>query len=540
MRARWAALAVVTGVAVLAAPILARPPLPKDYRIDPKDLPPPPESCPEQLRESIVWGGAASAYQIEGGWDADGKGPSIWDTFTQKGGETEFNMTGNVANDFYNRWPEDVATMKRLGVKTYRMSIAWARIVPSGLAGSPVNPAGVAFYRTLITELLKAGIVPAVTMFHWDLPQGLQDKYGGFHAAGPEFQDAFVYYADVLFRELGPLVNLWMTFNEPLSICELGYGIGIFAPGIKAGHPGQYKCGHNLLLAHAKTYRLYREKYYAQQKGKISMALDGKWGYPWSDKPEDKAAAQAWVEFSYGWMADPAYFGDYPASMRAAMGAALPKFTPEQSAMLKGSMDYFAVNFYCGYFVKAPKPGSALPFETSSKGPDGEWVGEPSDSFWLFRTPDGLRKTLVWLDRRYSVDGRKVEFTISENGVSGPGEDVKELPGVLNDQYRLRYYSSYLDELCKAITVDGVKFTTYWAWSLWDNFEWRMAYTERFGMIYVNLKDNLARIPKASAYWMSKYFWTESARFGAPYYHGLFALKGADAEAAARALVNRV
>lgn len=487
-------------------------------------LPPAPGACPKDLRKSIVWGGATSAYQIEGAWNEDGKGPSIWDVFTQKGGETQGNATGDVANDHYHRWREDLEMMKRLGIKTYRFSIAWARIVPSGLAGSPVNAKGVEWYKGLVAELLRAGIVPAVTMYHWDLPQGLHEKHKGFLAEGTAFQDAFVYYADVLFRELGPLVKLWMTFNEPLSICELGYSAGVFAPGIKDGPAGQYKCGHNLLLAHGKAVQLYRAKYAQDQGGKVAMALDGKWGYPYDpNSAADKDAAQKFMEFQYGWMADPVYFGDYPASMRSLLGSSLPKFTAQESELVKGSMDYFSVNFYCGYFIRAQtNKSSPFPYVVYQKGPDGKWVGERSASTWLFKTPTALRKTLVWLDKRYSVGGRKVEFTISENGVSGPGEAVTRPPEVLNDKFRLSYYSEYLDNLCKAIKEDGVKFTTYWAWSLWDNFEWREAYTQRFGMVYVDLKDNLTRIPKASALWLSKHFFEDSARHDASYYKGLW------------------
>ncbi|KAI8474346.1 MAG: glycoside hydrolase superfamily [Monoraphidium minutum] len=489
-------------------------------------LPPPPASC-ANLASKIIWGGATSAYQIEGAWNVDGKGPSIWDVFSQKGGETQGNATGNVANDHYFRWREDLELMKRLGVKTYRFSIAWTRIVPSGLANGAVNAAGVAWYKALITELLKAGIVPAVTMFHWDLPQELQAKEGGFLAPGPAFQDAFVHYADVLYRELGPLVKLWMTFNEPLSICELGYNKGIFAPGIKDGPAGQYKCGHNLLLAHAKAVKLYRDKYAKAQGGRIGMALDGKWGFPYDPNSQaDKDASQAWMEFQYGWMADPVYFGSYPAVMKKVLGQDLPRFTPEESALLKGSMDYFPVNFYCGYYIRAATPGnSTLPFVVYEKGPDGKWVGPPSASTWLFVTPTGLRRTLVWLDKRYSVGGRKVEFSISENGVSGPGEATKGLPQVLDDRFRLKYYSSYLDEMCKAIAQDGVKFSTYWAWSLFDNFEWREAYTQRFGMVYIDLKDNLKRVPKATAYWFANNLYSKSARHDASYYKGMW--KGA-------------
>ncbi|GBF98739.1 glycoside hydrolase family 1 [Raphidocelis subcapitata] len=346
-------------------------------------LPDAPPACPQWLRSSIIWGGATSAYQIEGAWNEDGKGPSIWDTFAQKGGETQGNANGNVANDHYHRWREDIELMKTLGVKTYRFSVAWARIVPSGTAGSAVNQKGIDWYKNLITELLKAGIVPAVTMYHWDMPQGLQDSAGGFLSEGPAFVDAFAYYADVLFRELGPLVKLWMTFNEPLSICNLGYNEGIFAPGIKNGPWGQYKCGHNLLLAHARAYRLYKERYAGQQGGKIAMALDGKWGYPYDPNSQaDRDAAQAWMEWQYG------------------------------------------------------------------------------------------------------------------------------------------YYSGYLDEACKAVTQDGVRLTTYWAWSLWDNFEWREAYTQRFGLVYVDIENNLERTPKASAWWFARHFYSTSARHDESHYKG--------------------
>ncbi|KIY98128.1 beta-glucosidase [Monoraphidium neglectum] len=472
-------------------------------------LPPAPASCPTSLREKIIWGGAASAYQIEGAWNADGKGPSIWDTFTQKGGETQGNATGDVANDHYHSF-----------------SVAWSRIVPSGVAGSPVNAAGVRWYRELVEALLGAGIVPAITMYHWDLPQGLQDSSGGFLAEGAAFQDAFVYYADTLFRELGPLVKLWMTFNEPLSICELGFSAGVFAPGIKLGPAGQYRCGRNLLLAHARAVKLYRQKYRAAQGGRIAMALDGKWGWPYDAKSEaDKKAAQYWMEFQYGWMADPVYFGDYPASMLQHLNASLlPRFTREEGVLLKGTLDFFAVNFYCGYFIQARQPDaeSPYPYTVLHKNASGQWVGTPTVSSWLFVTPTALRETLVWLDRRYSVGGRKVEFSISENGVSGPAEDKLRPPAVLEDTFRLSYYTGYLTSLCRAIQEDGVKFTTYWAWSLWDNFEWREAYTQRFGMIYVDLKNNLTRTPKASAWWFAKHFYSGSARHDASHYHGLW------------------
>ena len=242
--------------------------------------------------------------KIEGAWNESGKGPSIWDEFVRLPGIVVNNATGDVADDHYHRFKSDVALMKSLDANGYRLSLAWTRIVPTGERGSAINYAGIAFYKALILDLLAQGIKPAVTLYHWDLPAPLQKKYKGFES--PELQDDFLYYADVVFKHLGPLVTDWMTFNEPLSICQLGYDYGVFAPGTKGGPKGQYVCGHNLLLAHARTVQMYRQKYAAAQGGRIGMALDGKWGTPFNPKsPADVAAAQYWMEFQYGWMADP-------------------------------------------------------------------------------------------------------------------------------------------------------------------------------------------------------------------------------------------
>ncbi|KAF6266054.1 putative beta-glucosidase [Scenedesmus sp. NREL 46B-D3] len=447
-----------------------------------------PDACTAAVRSSIKWGTATSAYQVEGGWDADGKSPSIWDTLAQTPGKIADNSTGDVAVDMYNRWQEDIALMQRLGVKHYRFSVAWARIIPGGVAGSAVNMAGVNWYRTFIKGLLEAGIRPAVTMYHWDLPQVLQDKYGGF--LSPQIQADFVYYADTLFTHLGDIVDQWMTFNEVISICELGYQVDVFAPQANKGLGAKYTCGHNLLLAHAKTMQLYRTKY-AAQKGRVSIALVGKWGYPKDpENPADVTAAENFMVFQYAWMADPLYFGDYPAEIQLLRST---------------TIDFFSVNFYCGYYVWAPAPGSPkeLTYDVGANT-GGQFIspGIPSNAPWLFKTPDGLRLTLQWLAKRYD----NPEFWITENGVSGPEEDVKPLPAVLDDVYRQDYYKTYLENLCLAKSVDGVNVGNYYAWSWLDNFEWRDGFKKRFGIIYIDLKDNLARHPKGSALWLSKHF----------------------------------
>ncbi|KAF8059426.1 BGLU42 [Scenedesmus sp. PABB004] len=496
-----------------------------------------PDACTVDVRSSIAWGAATSAYQVEGGWDADGKSRSIWDTLAQTPGKIADNTTGDVACDMYHRWRDDVALMKQLGIKHYRLSIAWTRIVPGGLAGSPVNAAGVAWYRTFIKALLDAGIRPAVTMYHWDLPQVLQDAYGGF--TSPRVQDDFEYYADVLFRELGDLVDQWMTFNEVISICELGYQLEVFAPAAGAGLAAKYTCGHNVLLAHARVVKLYRTKYAAAQKGRLSIALDGKWGYPRDpSNPADVAAAEAFMVFQYAWMADPLYFGDYPKLMRDTQGDALPRFTAAESALLRETtVDFFSVNFYCGYYVWAPPPGSPkeLTYDVGANT-GGQFIspGVPTNAAWLFKTPDGLRKTLVWLSARYGGP----EFWVTENGVSGPGEDAAPVATVLNDQFRQDFYRMYLNDLCLAKSVDGVNVSAYYAWSLLDNFEWRDGFSKRFGMIYVDLKNNLKRSPKGTALWLSRHFYTPSPiavvgrRGGAPAAAGAAAGAGAGGAAA--------
>lgn len=472
----------------------------------PLKIPTPPPSCPASLVKSMRWGVATSAYQIEGGWNAGGKSPSIWDTLTQKEPSLIMdNSTGNVATDHFNRWEEDVALMKRMGVKHYRLSLAWTRIVPGGVAGSPINMEGIRFYLRLIKGLKAAGIQPAVTLYHWDLPHVLQDKYKGF--LSPKIQEDFLYYADAVFKHLGPEVDQWMTFNEVISICELGYQLEVFAPQMGLGLKGKYVCGHNIILAHAKTVKLYRAKYAAAQKGKVSIALDGKWGYPYNPKSAaDVEAAENFMVFQYAWIADPLYYGDYPLIMRNTQGDDLPKFTEEDRDLLRETpIDVFSVNFYCGYFVKAPDVGSPLnmTYNVTYKGPDGNWVGPPSGApNWLFKTPDGLRKALVWLHKRYEGP----EMWITENGVAGLNESSLRPPAVLQDDYRLGYYRDYLDEACKAITQDGVRLTTYYGWSFIDNFEWRDGFARRFGLVYVDLLDNLKRLPKASAIWYSNNF----------------------------------
>eukprot|EP00877_Chromochloris_zofingiensis_P010272 jgi/Chrzof1/5499/Cz16g05160.t1 len=469
-------------------------------------LPEAPGSCHMDLRNRIAWGVATSAYQIEGGWDQGAKGPSIWDTFVHQPGHIHNNDTGDTAADHYRLYPSDIKMMQSLGIKHYRLSLSWPRILPGGGRGTPVNQQGLHYYKSLIEKLLEAGITPVVTLFHWDMPQALQDIYGGL--MDQQFSEDFIYYADIVFEHLGPLVKHWLTFNEPMSICHLGYGIGIFAPGVEGGTQGHYKCGHTLLLSHAKAVQLYRGKYQATQGGRISMAISGHWGLPVNpNKLVDVEAANTYVEYQIAWMADPLYFGDYPKSMRMAQPD-LPKFSKEQKSLLAGSLDFFALNFYTSHFIKAPPEGVAPSqvYEEVLTDAKGSAPGNASDVSWLYNTPEGLRSMLSWISIRY----HRPEVWITENGVPAPGEAHRPLPQALKDTYRIDFFKGYLENLCRAVVEDNVNLSAYFAWSLIDNFEWTEGYKPRFGIVYVDYKHDYRRYPKLSAYWLSHHFFSQA------------------------------
>jgi beta-glucosidase/6-phospho-beta-glucosidase/beta-galactosidase len=316
---------------------------------------------PSSSPPPFLFGVASSAFQIEGAGPAvDGKGPSIWDTFSHTPGKVANNDTGDVACDFYNRYADDVALMKSLGVAAFRFSLSWSRILPRG-RGAP-NPAGIAFYHRLLDALDAAGIQPHISLYHWDLPQALQDEYGGW--LSPRSVEDFAAYADLAFREYGPRVKHWSTFNEPYTFAFCGYAYGIHAPGrcsdrAKCEGGGDsdtepWLVSHRVLLAHAEAVKRFRARV---PGGLISLNLNAEWAEPASSSPEDADAAARYLDFQLGLYAEPVFLtGDYPASVRARVPA-LPRFTPAQSAALKGSADYFALNHYTSRWVRATRAG---------------------------------------------------------------------------------------------------------------------------------------------------------------------------------------
>jgi len=288
----------------------------------------------------FIWGTATSSYQIEGASVKDGKGPSIWDAFCSIPGKIHNNENGDIACNHYENFKEDVQLMKKMGVKAYRFSIAWARIMPTGKGA--VNKAGIQFYSDLIDELIKAGITPWVTLYHWDLPLALQLEDDGW--LGNKISDYFAAYADVCFEYFGDRVKNWITLNEPWVVAILGYGQGVFAPG-RVSNDEPYLAGHQLILAHAKAYRIYKDKY-QHQKGQIGITNNCDWREPLTDSQKDKDAAERALQFFLAWFADPIYKGDYPQVMKTSLGGRLPTFSKEEQKMIKGTSDFFGLNHY--------------------------------------------------------------------------------------------------------------------------------------------------------------------------------------------------
>lgn len=446
--------------------------------------------------KDFVWGTATSSYQIEGAAALDGKGPSIWDAFSSIPGKTHNNETGDIACDHYHKFKEDIQLMKDMGVNAYRFSIAWARVMPTGK--EKVNEEGINFYNTLIDELLKAGITPWVTLYHWDLPLALQLEDDGW--LGDSISDHFEKYANLCFERFGDRVKNWITLNEPWVVAILGYGQGVFAPGrISKSEP--YLAAHNLILAHAKAVNLYRNKF-SNQKGQIGITNNCDWREPLTDSDEDKQAAERALEFFLAWFADPVYKGDYPAVMKERLGDRLPKFSEAEKVMIKGTSDFFGLNHYTTMFAaqasEIKKEGSIYGNGGISEDQDVDLSLDESWNLTLMQwavVPWGCKKLLKWIDERYGHP----EIYITENGCAYADEKIN---GEVNDQERLDFYKGYLEASQEAIE-EGVNLKGYFAWSFMDNFEWASGYDKRFGLHYVDF-ETLERTPKKSALWFKE------------------------------------
>lgn len=463
------------------------------------------------LPKDFAWGYATAAPQIEGAWDRDGKGPSIWDTFSRQPGKIRDGSNPSDACKAYHLWKDDVVMLKKYGATAYRFSISWSRLIPQGGRDDPVNEAGVKFYNELIDGLLEHNVQPYVTLYHWDLPQALVDRYGGMLNQA-EYTADFVRYARLCFAAFGDRVKHWITYNEPGLQARAGYAQGRNAPG-HTSTTEPYIVGHTQLVSHGHVYALYKRDFEETQHGVVMITLDGNWYEPWDvSDPEDVAAAERAKEFEIGWFADPVYGkeGDYPASMRAQLGDRLPRFTPEEKALVQGSSDFYGMNSYTSFYARhLDGPPSESDYrgnvEFLKHNKDGKPRGKETDTPWLAHTPWGWAKTIRWIWDRYQTP-----IYITENGTTVAGEFDQMRPTepgtVLEDNDRIEFFRSYIEEVVKA-RRDGVVIKSYFAWSLLDNWEWALGYTSRFGVTWVDYDSpHKERYTKKSAYFLRDYF----------------------------------
>ncbi|XP_072385137.1 myrosinase 1-like [Diabrotica undecimpunctata] len=445
---------------------------------------------------SFLFGAATSSYQIEGGWDADGKGQNIWDNVTHKNPNfIKDGTNADVSSDSYHRYKDDVQLLKDHGAQFYRFSIAWPRIMPNGFRNS-LNQAGVQYYKNLIAELKNNNIEPMITIYHNDLPQALQDL-GGIKM--PQFADWFAEYARVCFELFGNDVKHWMTINEPYVACTVGFISLPYEDGVE-----DYICIKNMLLAHANAWHIYDKDFRPTQGGKVGMVLNSNWFEPESDKPEDLEASERSMQFIWGWLAHPLYKGDYPEIMKTRVAmrsqlegynqSRLTELTSEEIAYIKGTNDFFCVNSYTTAIVRGqPEPPIGKPSHNTDLGvvmyQPADWQDSPLD--WLKVCPWGIQKLLRWIANEYG----NPEMIITENGYA-------DGTGTLNDTIRYNYIKDYLSYIRDAMDKDGANVIGYGYWSLIDNFEWTSGYTAKFGLAYIDFNDpERKRIRKMSSYY---------------------------------------
>ena len=428
----------------------------------------------------FLWGTATSAYQVEGAWDEDGRGPSVWDDFVRRPSRVIDGSSGDVACDHYHRMPEDVDLMASMGLGAYRFSVAWPRVVPAGRG--PVNPAGLDFYDRLVDRLLAAGIAPYATLNHWDLPLAIEDT-GGW--TDRETVGAFTDYASVLFDRLGDRVAGWITHNEPWCQAFLGHGTGHHAPG-RCDMSAAYQVVHHLLLSHGQAVQAFRA---SGATGRIGIALNPQRYIAATDAEADLAArARVWAN-SVDLFLGPIVRGAYPAELMDWIGVHRPAVRAGDLETIRQPIDFLGVNYYHAELVRFDVEGSLL---KASSMPFSEPGWGRTTMGWGI-APSGLADVLLELDARYPG----LSMVITENGCAL--DDRPDADGFCDDQDRIAYLRAHIGTLATAIE-HGVDVTGYLAWSLLDNFEWAWGYTRPFGLVRVEAATG-RRIPKASAAW---------------------------------------
>lgn len=412
----------------------------------------------------FIWGTATASYQIEGASLQDGRGECIWHRFSHTPGKVKNGDTGDVACDHYHRYKDDVALMRQLGLQAYRFSISWPRVIPDGTGSR--NPAGLDFYDRLVDELLAAGIQPFATLFHWDLPQALQDR-GGW--ANPDSVAWFTDYAALMASRLGDRVPNWITHNEPWVIAILGHWFGTHAPGITDA-PTAYTAAHHVLISHGRAVAAIRAQ---SPNAKVGITLNLEQSNPATDSEADRQAAQRYDGFFNRWFLDPIFNGSYPSDMVALFGRVLDRIDLAAVEAAAAPIDFLGVNYYTCKHVTAGSE-NALARVGFKVNPNAEHTAMG----WEI-CPDGLTRLMVRIHNDYAPP----KIYITENGSAFI--DPPPVGGIVEDPQRVDYLERHLAALEAAI-AQGVPIAGYFAWSLLDNFEWAEGYSQRFGLIHVD------------------------------------------------------
>lgn len=477
--------------------------------LQPASITHPTDLTRDDFPSDFKFGASTSALQTEGSGTEGGRGKSTWDFMIQA-------SQGKKAVDSYNLYMEDVKLLKAMGMNSYRFSIAWPRILPQGAEeDGPINKEGIDFYNKFIDALLNEGIEPVVTLFHFDLPDALQQKYHGFMSN--RIVEDFKKYAEICFANFGDRVKYWSTINEPFVFGSFGYKMGL-PEDIKNDPLGPYIATHNIILAHAAAAQVYHDKYQKDQKGKIGISLPCKWYEPYSMDPMDVDAAKMHLDFMLGWYMDPFVNGEYPKAMKDNIRG-LPVFTKEQTKLVREACDYIGVNYYTARYSKhnctvdAQKGQIKIDYLEEIVDINGTVIGEQAqgqDDIYVHAP--GLEKLLLYIKQRYGDP----ELFVTENGVpekptiTGSVQDciqqgkTEELKAAFFDDKRISHAEDHLSSIHEAIK-QGANVKGYFVWSLMDNMEVGAGYSVRFGLNYTDYYDNHKRYPKKSAKWFTNF-----------------------------------
>lgn len=433
--------------------------------------------------KNFVWGTATASYQIEGGVHENGRGPSIWDIFSHTHGKIADGSTGDVAVDHYHRYAEDINLMRMLGLQHYRLSIGWPRIVPD--ESGKIEQRGLDFYDRLIDTLLEAGITPYTTLYHWDLPFWLQQK-GGW--ANRETVDAFLNYTKTVVQSLSDRVHNWITLNEPWVAAFCGNVSGVHAPGITDVKTA-LQVAHNMLLAHGKAVNLIKEE---ASDAKVGIANNLAWVESATSKSEDVLAAQRWDDAYNRWFMDPLFKGSYPEQLVEYYGPFMPTILDGDMEVIASPMDFLGLNYYTRRLVIHDVDDGFIEAKQVYRS---HVKRSEFEEFEIW--PEGLYKVLVRIKEEYT----ELPIYITENGTTLMDELSED--GCVHDPDRVSYLREHFAAVHQAI-VEGCNVNGFFVWSFVDNFEWGFGYTKRFGIVYVDHNDNLRRIPKDSAHFLSQ------------------------------------